>query len=110
MSFLIKIRQKLSDSRLRNIDPDSPEFTEMHRKILSERKYMQDVSRDIYDKAMHYDNIFLKGEGLKVELGAGSSFFKNIYPEIISSDIKTTPYTEMVVDAQAMPFKDSLSG
>jgi SAM-dependent methyltransferase len=39
-----------------------------------------------------------------VEIGAGVSFFKKLYPEVVSTDIKQAENLDMVVDALAMPF------
>ncbi|MGZ4049862.1 MAG: methyltransferase domain-containing protein, partial [Bacteroidia bacterium] len=41
------------------------------------------------------------------EIGAGVSFFKKKYPEIISTDIKKADNLDMVVDAQNMPFENN---
>lgn len=107
MEILKRLRRKLTDDRLKNLNPDSSEFTEMHHEILSERKYMQDVFRGFYDEIINCDKRFFSAEGKVVEIGAGSSFIKKYYPSVITSDIKLTPYTDMVIDALAMPFADN---
>jgi SAM-dependent methyltransferase len=106
MKLLKTLCKKLLDDRLKNVDVNSSEFVEIHHKILSERKYMQDVFRVVYRNMMKSEKKFLTGEGLKIEIGASGGFFKKYYPEITTSDIKQTPYTDMVVDALAMPFED----
>ena len=107
MSLLKSIRRKLSDHRLEGINPDSVEFVEIHRQIMSERKYMQDISKEFYQTIIKLDEKYFNGNGLRLEIGAGSSFFSTLYPEVISSDIKTGPFTEKVVDALAMPYDNN---
>jgi SAM-dependent methyltransferase len=107
MNLFKIIIQKLKDDRLKNIDANSPDLVEIHHKILSERKYMQDVFREIYRNMVDCENNFLSGEGLKIEIGASGGFLKKYYPEIITSDIKPTPYSDIVVDALSMPFEDN---
>jgi len=107
MNLFKIIRRKLTDDRLINIDANSSDLVEIHHKILSERKYMQDVFKEIYKNIVDCEEKYLSGEGYKIEIGASGGFFKKYYPEIITSDIKPTPYTDMVVDALSMPFKDN---
>ena len=107
MTLFKFIRKKLTDNRLKNVDANSSDLVSIHHKILSERKYMQDVFKETYLNMMNCEKKILSGEGLKVEIGAGAGFFKKYYPEIIATDIKPTPYTDMVVDALSMPFEDN---
>jgi len=107
MGLLVKIRRKLTDPRLAGVDYNSDELLKKHRRILNEKKMIRDVFIEFYDECIDADRRFLKGEGIKVEIGAGTSFFKSKYPEIISSDIKYEEFIDMVVDAQSMPFDDN---
>lgn len=63
------------------------------------------VFREFYDTCIDLDGRLLSGEGLRVELGAGTSFFKQIHPGIIATDVKSGPGLDMVVDATHMPFE-----
>ncbi len=107
MSILTYIRRQLTDNRLQGIDPDSVEFVNIHRTILSERKYMQDISTEFYHTIMKLDKQYFVGKGLRIEIGAGSSFFSKLYPEVISTDIKPSPFTNQVVDALCMPYENN---
>ena len=44
-------------------------------------------------------------EGLVVELGSGSSFIKEIYPDVITSDV-VPGAVDMVIDGRKLPFED----
>lgn len=45
-----------------------------------------------------------------VELGCGPGFFKEIYPEVVATDVAPSPYADRVVDAAALPFGDGEVG
>jgi len=106
MSFLKKIIKSLADPRLKGIDVDSDELVKVHRKIMLEKPLMNKVFKEFYDECRNIDNKIFKGEGDRIELGAGVSFFKEIYPDIISTDIKNAENLDRVLDAQNMDLKD----
>lgn len=45
-----------------------------------------------------------------VELGCGPGFFKELYPEVVATDVAPSPYADRVVDAAALPFADGEVG
>ena len=50
-------------------------------------------------------------EGMKIELGSGSGFFKKIMPSIISTDSQPFPTNDLTFSPSTMPFNsDSVSG
>ncbi|MCX6297319.1 MAG: methyltransferase domain-containing protein, partial [Bacteroidetes bacterium] len=107
MSLFKKIRTFLQEPRLIGIDPDSEEMLSIHSKVLYEKKMMRDVFSEFYDTCVDLDNkYFSSSKDKRVEIGAGVSFFKKKYPEIISTDIKKAENLDMVVDAQNMPFEN----
>lgn len=101
-----RLRRGLADPRLEGVSADDPLIIERHREILLEKRAMQQVFQEFYDLCMTLDARHFQGEGARVELGAGSSFFKQAYPEITSTDIKPAAHLDQVVNAQAMPFED----
>ena len=105
--MIFKIRNIVTDTRLSNIDYNSEDLLDIHREILDEKKMLRKVFAKFYDKCIESDNKFLTGEGIRIEIGAGTSFFKSKYPEILSSDIKHSKNLDMVVDAMNMPFDDN---
>lgn len=107
MNILKKIRTALAEPRLQGKNPDTEEFLELHRQILMEKPMMRDVFAEFYKSCIDLDNKFFTGTGKCVEIGAGVSFFKKLYPEIIATDIKKADYLDMVVDALNMPFENS---
>lgn len=107
MGLFKTLINKLSDNRLKNIDYNSNELLKIHRMILREKKMMNEVFSEFYDLCIRYEKKYLKGDGIRLEIGAGVSFFKEKYPEIISTDIKESDYLDMSVDAMNMPFDNN---
>jgi SAM-dependent methyltransferase len=110
VSVFLTIRNLLSDPRLKAVDYNSDDLTEVHRRILAEKKLMRDVFFEFYATCMALDRSHLVANGKRVEVGAGVSLFKTYYPDLISTDIKVTPSTDLVADAQRMPFEDASLG
>lgn len=94
----------LAEPRLAGVDVDSDRLVEVHRSILSGKPMIRQVFVEMYGACMEADRRHFCGEGSRVEIGAGSSFFKEVCPGLISTDVKAAPHLDMVVDAQAMPF------
>lgn len=44
--------------------------------------------------------------GATVELGAGIGRFKARFPFVVATDVEPTPWTDAVVDAEALPYED----
>ena len=106
MSILKKIRNKLSDPRLQGVDVDSPELLVVHRKIMMEKRIMREVFTEFYNSCIRYDEKYFSGDGQRIEIGAGVSFFKEVYPEIIATDIKPAENLDRVLDALKMDLED----
>jgi SAM-dependent methyltransferase len=74
-----------------------------HRKIWREKKILRAIYTQWYK--MIINDLSAVG-GDTVEIGSGTGNFKEYYPKLISSDIDSHPWLDMVFDAQKMPFKD----
>lgn len=106
MSLIQILCRKLVDQRLLDMDWESDERIRVHRQILMEKRMIREVFHEIYDLCIKLDHCFFTGQGLQVEIGAGVSFFKEIYPEILSTDIKMSAHLDKVIDAQNMDFEN----
>lgn len=104
MNLVPSLRRLLMDPRLEHVDYDSDDLTEIHRRILAEKPLMREVFADFYRLCRELDARHFAGAGRRVELGAGVSIFKQLYPDVLCTDVKHTPSVDLVVDAQAMPF------
>jgi len=89
---------------------DSEDRLLLHRRILERKPIIQHVFAEFYDLCVMTDTQYLRNDGLRVELGAGSSFFKDRYPAIIATDIHPAPHLDRVLDAQAMDLPNNSVG
>jgi SAM-dependent methyltransferase len=99
------LRRVLAEPRLRGVSVDSGRFVDLHRQILFEKPVMRAVFEEFYEAVLRADARYLSAPGRRVELGAGSSRFGDLHPEVLSTDIKLAPHLKAVVDAQALPFR-----
>jgi SAM-dependent methyltransferase len=77
--------------------------------ILNERKRTW-KSKQILKKLYHNWYRIIKNAlkpGLILEIGGGSGNLKEFFPHAISSDILFSPWTDAVLDAHFLPFKDA---
>ncbi|HQQ94943.1 MAG TPA: class I SAM-dependent methyltransferase [Bacteroidia bacterium] len=80
---------------------DDPRTSLAHREIILNKPFLKRVYEDWY-KAMF---VYLpQGKGKVLEIGSGGGFIKDLYPEVISSDIQDLPNVDMVFSAEKMPF------
>lgn len=105
MSLFKKLRNFLQEPRLKGVNPDSDELLVVHSRILFDKQMMRDVFAQFYDSCIDLDNKYFSGNGHRVEIGAGVSFFKKRHPYILTTDIKKADNLDMVVDALNMPFE-----
>lgn len=85
-------------------DLDSPETTTLHRDIIQRKPFLKKIYLDHY----HYFKTATNNvpEGIKIELGSGGGFYKEVMPEVITSDVLPLPYVDQVFSALDMPFAD----
>ena len=102
--LLPAIRSLLLDPRIRGVDIDSPEALDLHRQIAIEKQLMRAVFKGFYDVSVDLAEAHFRVSGKQVEIGAGGSFFKEYYPEVITTDIKPSSHLDMILDAQDMRF------
>lgn len=98
----MRLRPKIYEE----IDFDSTESSERARKILREKKCLRDIYTETYREMMAIKNHYLVAGGIIVEIGSGGGFIKEIFPEIITSDVKTLSGVDMVFTAEKLPFAD----
>ncbi|MDP1822144.1 MAG: class I SAM-dependent methyltransferase [Archangium sp.] len=103
----MKLLSLLVEPRLRGVDITGPQRLPLHQKILAEKKMIRAVFEEFYRTSLALEaKHFGSTTGLRVEIGAGTSFFKSLQPDLISTDLEASPHLDMVVDAQRMPFEN----
>ncbi len=96
------ILNKLYDPRLKGVDVNSSELLKVHQRILEEKPLMRHVFTHFYTECKNNSERYFIQGGKEIEIGAGVSSFKSIFPTIISTDIKLSPGLDQVLDAQNM--------
>jgi ubiquinone/menaquinone biosynthesis C-methylase UbiE len=88
------------------IDFDSDEAIELAAKALKEKKCLYDIYRETYLKMMKLKEKHLNAGENILEIGSGGGFIKDLYPYVITSDVKKTA-SDMIVNAEELPFEDN---
>ncbi|HET9393795.1 MAG TPA: class I SAM-dependent methyltransferase [Candidatus Rubrimentiphilum sp.] len=79
----------------------------VHRSILLSRPMIRGVFEEFYRRIRALDaELFGATEGLRVELGSGSSTLKDNYPDIVTSDVVPAPHLDRVLDAMHLDLED----
>src|SRR4051794_18160075 len=102
------LRRLLVDPRVRDLDVDGEEFSLAHRDVLMGKPMLRQLFERYYLQCRWLDERYFRGcTGARLEIGAGSSFMREIYPDVIASDIKALPFVNLVVNGEQMPFADN---
>jgi SAM-dependent methyltransferase len=108
--MLSVIKDFLIHPKIKNLDVNSSRIVEISREIIHSKRMFKEVISELYAKCYNLDKKYFSQQGSKLEIGAGVSFIKDLYPEVITSDIKSTPHLDMEVDALNMSFDDESLG
>lgn len=93
----------LLEPRLREVDLQGFDRIALHAEILAGKPLIQQVFKAFYAQAVKLDEDFFgQTSGARIELGAGTSLFKEVYPDVISTDLQPAPHLDAVIDAQNM--------
>lgn len=82
---------------------DEVAWTEKHRKAIKEKGTLRRLYLSYYGRhAAHLSN----APGRTLEVGSGGGFFKEVCPEVLTSDVLRVGQVELVLDAGRLPFSD----
>ena len=102
------IRDWLTDPHIASVDVDSEDRIVRHRELLSKKPMTQEVFFELYDLlAGLADEYLSQGEGIRIEIGSGSSLLKQRMPDVELTDLVPYPGLDRVVDATSMPYADN---
>lgn len=98
------LREWLTEPLVRNLDPDSADITVVHRDVLRRKALLRRLFERFYRDCRKLEQTYF-GEcpGARLEIGSGSSFFKEVFPDTFTSDVKTLPFVDLVASAEAFP-------
>ncbi|MDI1353457.1 MAG: class I SAM-dependent methyltransferase [bacterium] len=85
-------------------DLDDPQTTLAHRDIILQKPFLKRLYSDWYTIFIQKSKE-IKG-GKYLEIGSGGGFLKEVFPEVITSDILNLPNVDLVFSAEALPFMD----
>jgi SAM-dependent methyltransferase len=86
------------------IDTQAQEQLLRHRRVWEQKPILRRVYNDeFFDRLLSSQ----KPGGLSLEVGAGPGFFKQLAPEVCSTDLIWCPWLDAIADAQQLPFRDA---
>ncbi len=89
----------------KEIHLDTPEATLEHREILLRKPFLRRLYENWYHEIIKIGK--KTPEGAIVEVGSGGGFLKNLYPEVITSDIQYFEHCDMTFACEDLPFGDN---
>lgn len=97
----------LKEPAIRGLNPDSRAFTVAHREVLRRKVLVRRLFEGFYRACRSLDlGHFGDTPGVRIEIGAGSSFFKDVFSDVLTSDIKPLPCVDLVARAERLPLRD----
>lgn len=74
-----------------------------HERAWNERPLLRRIYRDWFAlMASRLSDV----PGPAVELGAGLARFREVVPDVVETDVEETPWSDLVVDAESLPYAD----
>lgn len=107
MGLFQATRDWLQEPMLQGVDVDGEDRIPAHRRILANKPMLKGVFDETYHKLMQLDAKHFEGEGKQVEIGAGVSGFKDLYPDLVTTDVMPADHLDMVLDAHDMDLPDA---
>jgi SAM-dependent methyltransferase len=103
----MNILELLLEPSLQGVDLQGFDRIALHADILARKRLIREVFKEFYDTSIALDrDYFGDVTGRRIELGAGTSFFRNCYSDVISTDVQPASHLDRVIDAQKMDLED----
>ena len=100
------LRHLLTHPLVRGIDPDDPAMPAAHRQMIQRKPLL----RDVYDEWYEALAAHIGAASPVLEIGSGAGYLGDYVPGLLSSDVRPTPATKIVLDAHALPFRSGALG
>ena len=88
-----------------DFDLDDPNASLAHRDIILKKPFLKRLYTDWYLIFIIKSKEIKNGKYL--EIGSGGGFLKDVFPEVITSDILTLPNVDLIFTAEEIPFKEN---
>ena len=104
-TWLLELLKMPETKHIKNIeDIDEVESTILHRKIIKKKGFLYKLYLDYY--GMFKENTKDIPNGLKIEIGSGGGFLKEVINDVITSDVLELPGVDKVFFAEKIPYPD----
>ena len=88
-----------------DFDLDDPNASLAHRDIILKKPFLKRLYTDWYLIFIIKSKEIKNGKYL--EIGSGGGFLKDVFPEVITSDILILPNVDLIFTAEEIPFKEN---
>lgn len=88
-----------------HFDLDDPRTTLAHRDIILQKPFLKKLYQDWYSVFIEKTKNISPGKHL--EIGSGGGFYKDVFPDVTTSDILQLPNVDKVFSAEEMPFAEN---
>lgn len=102
-----QLRRIMYEPRVRDVPVDDNALLGIHGAVLREKPLLRSAFETFYTDMAGYCDRFFKVPGIEVELGTGVGFFKQMRPQLKTSDVRKGPHIDLEIDAQAMDLPDA---
>lgn len=93
--------------RLLEPQPGFGTSLEIQANILKAKPALRNVFECFYQQLDKAASRFCNTNGAEIELGSGAGFFKEIRPQVITSDIRESERIDLQIDAHQLPLRGS---
>src|SRR5688572_26008894 len=87
---------------------DDPKTTLAHRDIILNKPFLKRLYMDWYEEFIKTSRAV--GKGIYLEIGSGGGFLKEVFSEVVTSDILDLPVVDKVFSAEELPYKENELG
>ncbi len=87
-----------------NANLDAPQASIAHKYIIQQKQFLKKLYTEWYQ--IFVNQIDKLPNGILLEIGSGGGFFKEIYPDVITSDVVDLPEIDMTFSALHIPLKN----
>ena len=104
-SWLLELLEMPETKYIKNAKSiDDVQTTALHRNIIRKKGFLHKLFLENY--RIFKENIKDIPDGLKIELGSGGGFLKEVINDVITSDVVELPGVDKVISAEKIPYPD----
>jgi SAM-dependent methyltransferase len=94
----------MSSCLLTTNDLDAVETSEHHGELIRRKRFLRKIYEELYE--FFLSNLEDVPPGLRIELGSGGGFIREIIPRLFTSDVVPLPGSDLVFSGLSLPFQD----